>query len=104
MSAEKPGKSDKKDNKNPKLRKMMLRKKIDKMNQKQKSDQKSTPSKTKPSPMKKSMSVGDNLGKFDAIDDKFQTDENCNPNISRFDMNANGRESFGLNNNENFGT
>ena len=38
MSAEKPGKSDKKDNKNPKLRKMMLRKKIDKMNQKQKSD------------------------------------------------------------------
>ena len=38
MSAEKPGKSDKKDGKNPKLRKMILRKKIDKFNQKQKSD------------------------------------------------------------------
>ena len=51
---------------------MMLRKKIDKYNQKQKSDQKSTPGK-KQNAMKKSMSVGDNLGghKFDAIDNKF---------------------------------
>ena len=47
------------------------------------------------------MSVGDNLRKFDAIDDKFQ-DENCNPNISRFDMNAHGRDGFNLNN-DNFG-
>ena len=60
---------------------MLQRRKIDKMFEKQKTEGKTNSAKS----MKKSMSVGDNLGS--SIDDKFTNAESFNPNVSKFDMN-----------------